>query len=135
MNSPIRLDRRQIHKNEEDRISIISSKKTTSINSFPSQPKPLSSSTSALNKTADKKQSGQNNSSTMDYTKDKKKNASANPWNGKSVDKPGKPKKLIFKKKFAEVVIVESYKKYNVDLSYNDPVSQGETTRCRCQIF
>ncbi len=30
---------------------------------------------------------------------------------------------------------VESYRKYNVDMSYNEPEASGETTRCRCIII
>jgi len=132
MNSPIKLDRRQIHKNEEDKISMDSSKKTASNLSFPLYPK-SNSSHNTLNKI---KHSAQNNSSTIDSSRDKKKNMSPIPHNGKSsVDKNRKLKKLTFRKKFVDLVMVESYKKYNIDLSYGDPVIIGEKTRCRCQIF
>jgi hypothetical protein len=131
MNSPIKLDRRQIHRNEEDKISMDSSKKTATNLSFPLHPKSNSSPTT-LNKI---KQSGQNNSSTTDSSKDKKKNLSPIPRNGKPLDKNRKVKKLTFRKKFVDHVIVESYKKYNIDLSYTDPEINGEKTRCRCQIF
>lgn len=44
-------------------------------------------------------------------------------------------KKVNFKENnFLDIVLVESYKKYNVDMSYNES-EKGETTRCRCSIF
>lgn len=39
-----------------------------------------------------------------------------------------------FKKDFIQTVSVESYKKYNIDMSTNDQESH-ETTKCRCLIF
>jgi hypothetical protein len=44
-------------------------------------------------------------------------------------------KNVSFKdKNFLDVVNVESYKKYNVDMSYNEPEHE-DTTRCKCLIF
>jgi hypothetical protein len=44
-------------------------------------------------------------------------------------------KNVTFKdKNFLDVVNVESYKKYNVDMSYNEPEHE-ETTRCKCLIY
>jgi len=44
-------------------------------------------------------------------------------------------KKVTFKEKnFLEIVSVESFKKYNVEMSYNENES-NETTRCKCIIY
>lgn len=45
-----------------------------------------------------------------------------------------KKTRVKFKKDFVQTIQVESYKKYNVDMSYNDSEST-ETTKCRCSIF
>jgi len=45
-----------------------------------------------------------------------------------------KKARVKFKKEFVSIVVVESYKKYNVDMSYNDSES-NETTKCRCLVF
>ena len=42
--------------------------------------------------------------------------------------------RVKFKNDFVQTIAVESYKKYNVDMSNNDGES-GETTKCRCEIF
>jgi len=42
--------------------------------------------------------------------------------------------RVKFKKDFVTTIVVESYKKYNVDMSYND-TETGEKTKCRCVIF
>ncbi len=39
-----------------------------------------------------------------------------------------------FKKDFVNTVVVESFKKYNVDMSYNE-AEPDESTKCRCFIF
>lgn len=44
-------------------------------------------------------------------------------------------KKVTFKEKnFLDIVSVESFKKYNVEMSYNENES-NETTRCKCIIY
>jgi hypothetical protein len=44
-------------------------------------------------------------------------------------------KKVTFKEKnFLEIVSVESFKKYNVEMSYNEGEG-NETTRCKCIIY
>ncbi len=63
----------------------------------------------------------------------KHKSKSNNKSNSNSHKKP--KKRVVWKsQKFVDMVDVESYRKYNVDMSYNEP-EQQETTRCRCLIF
>lgn len=45
-----------------------------------------------------------------------------------------KKSKVKFKKDFVQIIQVESYKKYNVDMSYNEGET-NESTKCRCIIF
>ena len=42
--------------------------------------------------------------------------------------------RVKFKNDFVHTIAVKSYKKYNVDMSYNEAES-GERTKCRCRIF
>ena len=41
--------------------------------------------------------------------------------------------RVKFKNDFVKIINVESYKKYNIDVSTNE--ENGETTKCRCLIF
>ena len=43
-----------------------------------------------------------------------------------------KKKKLTFKKKFVDIVNIESYKKYNLNKSLNN---DSEDTKCSCIIY
>ena len=43
-------------------------------------------------------------------------------------------KKAVFRKNFLDVVYVESYKKYNVDMS-TDQQEENQIVRCKCVIF
>lgn len=113
-----------------------------------SQTKTLEKSPSRI--AEDKKQSGRDifnlDNSNPENVSREKKNRSRSPSvsskkmrNNKSNNLAEKNKKMkkrvnFREKNFLEVVIVESYKKYNVDMSYNEPDSE-ETTRCRCLIF
>jgi hypothetical protein len=82
-------------------------------------------------------------------TDDSKKGDSTNPASSKSnIDKSGslvpnkriprktvsKGKKVSFNKNLVDTVVVESYKKYNIDMSY-DESSKPETTKCKCLVF
>lgn len=51
-----------------------------------------------------------------------------------SVMKKGKKKRVTFSKNYLDVVYMESYKRYNVDVSTNGQ-EQNEIVRCRCSIF
>lgn len=51
-----------------------------------------------------------------------------------AVGEANKKNRVKFKKDFVSTVVVESYKKYNVDMSYND-TETNESTKCRCLIF
>jgi len=48
-------------------------------------------------------------------------------------NKKGK-NRVKFKKNFVTTIVVESYKKYNVDMSFND-IEGNEGAKCRCLIF
>jgi len=51
-----------------------------------------------------------------------------------ALSESNKKNRVKFEKNFVHVVAVESYKKYNMDMSYND-AEQNESTKCRCLIF
>ncbi len=51
-----------------------------------------------------------------------------------SVSKKTKKRRVMFNKNYLDVVYVESYKRYNIDVSSNGP-EQNENVRCRCSIF
>ena len=137
MNSPSKIEKKSTIKNEDDRISDTSSKKTnaTSVNGFPTHTKSQSNSKFTNGNKEDKRNSGMLSTSTIENTKERGKSVSIPKRHGKSLDKGGNYKKVAFKKKFLDIVYVESYKKYNIDLSYGDPVNSSESTRCRCLIF
>jgi hypothetical protein len=46
-----------------------------------------------------------------------------------------KGKRVCFSKILVDTVIVESYKKYNMDMSYEDSNNKQETIKCKCLIF
>jgi hypothetical protein len=48
--------------------------------------------------------------------------------------KKGKKKRVTFNKNYLDIVNVESYKRFNVDVSINGQ-EQNEIVRCRCSIF
>jgi hypothetical protein len=43
-------------------------------------------------------------------------------------------KKVSFSKNIVDTIIVESYKKYNLDMSY-DESGKSDTIKCKCLIF
>jgi hypothetical protein len=51
-----------------------------------------------------------------------------------ALSESNKKNRVKFKKNFVDMVVVESYKKYNMDMSYND-AEPNESTKCRCLIF
>ena len=46
-----------------------------------------------------------------------------------------KGKRVSFSKNMVDTVIVESYKKYNVEMSYEESPSKQETIKCKCLIY
>jgi len=50
------------------------------------------------------------------------------------VNKRSKRRRVQFNKNYLDVVYVESYKKYNIDVSLNGQ-EQNDIVRCRCCIF
>jgi hypothetical protein len=65
----------------------------------------------------------------------KKSKPTLNRSKTKSESNKKSRKKVTFKERnFLDIVNVESYKKYNANMSFNEPGSE-ETTRCRCLIF
>jgi len=50
------------------------------------------------------------------------------------VNKRSKRRRVQFNKNYLDVVYVESYKKYNIDVSLNGQ-EQNDIVRCRCIIF
>ena len=99
-----------------------------------------------IDKTDNKSPSrGEDRKSGVNLSEDKRNlsvspNTSGKRMRGKSgiaVGGSGKKstKSVVFKdKNFLDIVNVESYKKYNVDMSYNEPEHE-ETTRCKCFIY
>ena len=51
-----------------------------------------------------------------------------------SGSKGDRKKKAVFRKNFLDVVYVESYKKYNLDMSADQP-EENQIVRCKCLIF
>ena len=52
-------------------------------------------------------------------------------------DNDRKKKKVSFKSKLAEIINVECWKKYNVDISENDEkiYKDNDDTKCNCEVF
>ncbi len=119
-------------KNEEDKASNVSPRRSNSIVSVPSQVKSINGKENELREGINKTRTF--STSTMENTKDRRKSVSPEKRGPKLSDKKTF-KRLSFKKKFVEIVNVDSYKRYNVELCYSDPVYPNESSKCRCQIF
>jgi hypothetical protein len=84
-----------------------------------------------VNVTEEKKQTGaviSSNSNTGGVS------ASKNVNKTNMVPKKPKKRRVQFSRNYLDVVYVESYKKYNIDVSMNGQ-DQGDIIRCRCLIF
>ena len=75
----------------------------------------------------------------------RKGNDSSNTAISKNIDQTGSPKRnskfnkkgkrVSFNKNIADTVIVESYKRFNLEMSYDETGGKAETIKCKCLIF
>ena len=122
-------------KNENEDLSNSSFKRSNSISVFRSKIKTLDQSEDNSNIKDDKRKSQILFANSLEKTNDKQLSFSPQNIVGKSSQNKKNKKRLTFRKKFVDAIRVESYKKYNLDLSYNEPGYSDESSKCRCQII
>jgi hypothetical protein len=144
MNTNNSYNEPSINKNRSDKITVdidasINTRKRHSEFTTDSQSKYQTQEKSPTND-PEKRNSVSQNISNFDSSSPKKRMSSPSNSTKKARSKSNltvnkkQKRRVAFEKNFVNITYVESYKKYNVDMSYNDPEPQ-ETTRCRCIII
>ena len=123
------LGKRPISLNELESSSVLRRKKTET----------GENSTTKLGLTTDKSTSNNktlNSSENRESKSKKKEKESQKLIRNKTMNLPQQKKKsgVKFKKDFIQTINVESYKKYNMDMSNNESES-NQSVKCRCEIF
>ena len=128
-------EKKQKMKNELENFSNNPMKRSNSVSVFRSKTKSMDQLEDSSDINDYNRKSLIRFANSMEKTNDKLANFSPQNIVGKTNKKKNKKKKLTFRKKFVDAIRIESYKKYNVELCYSEPVYLGESTKCRCQIF
>jgi hypothetical protein len=113
--NPDDVDGSEIIKNNRSNISDNQNKRKTS-------------SAEKLNKNEDRKLSNTVNLNNSNVA------TAVSPLKRKQTNRKGKKRRVVFSKNWLDVVHVESYKKYNIDVSTNEPETNN-IVRCKCLIF